>query len=142
MTDEEPDPRLAWPDFDAAKVPDDADYKRFGDVSDVSFSIEDARNAIETDHFEFEESISFDIGEAYVERLEKELIGAWRAGYRYLYVCRRRRGTAFDPEDPFLVSFGSFIPDNSEQPPVDPREFVVEQYDLSELNRWDVGGLR
>lgn len=71
--------------------------------------------------------------QAMQERLNKEIIGAWRAGYQYLHVYD---GTPsqFRPETTFSVSIFVF-PSISEKPPRTPDTQYGYTYDLTDIDR-------
>ena len=64
--------------------------------------------------------------QAIADRLEKELRGAWRAGYDYLHVYGPRLGE-FNRDEIFMIRQG-VIPSDREHPPVRSTEDWVYSY--------------
>lgn len=69
----------------------------------------------------------------YRERLEKELLGAWRAGYDYVHVYRV-------PQDPTeMPTFSRYLfPTDSQHPPTVSDRIYCHTYDLSDISRADI----
>lgn len=71
---------------------------------------------------------------AMTERLDKELRGAYRAGYDYLYVGNPRTPLVQRGDVQSFKLRLAVMPSNSEQSPLPEREYVVSQYDLTDLH--------
>jgi hypothetical protein len=71
------------------------------------------------------------VAQAMNERLEKEVIGAWRAGYEYLHVHHPIQTTNYEPISKFTVRY-KVLPSN--QPAADPDGTYSYSFDLSDLN--------
>jgi hypothetical protein len=77
------------------------------------------------------EDVEGQLAERAMERFEREVLGAWMAGYDYLYTVHT------GGLDPLL-----FIPSDSTEPPYDPGLNTVERYDLRWLFPQDVQEVR
>jgi hypothetical protein len=77
------------------------------------------------------EDVGDRIAKRVMEQFEREVLGAWMAGYDYLYTV-----------DPGGVEPVLYIPSDSTEPPLDPKLNTVERYDLRWLFPQDVRQLR